>query len=139
MKHLSIQFSPTFFHFLPLRHKYSPRLPVFKHPQSTARDQVSYPYKAIRKMIIVSFSFYGLDDREFDSRHGLGIFLFTTASRPALGPTQPPIQRVLGVLSFGVRRPERETDHSPPPNAEIKNARSYTFTPPTRLHSVMLS
>jgi hypothetical protein len=28
----------------------------------------------------------------FDSRRGLGIFLFTTASRPALGPTQPPIQ-----------------------------------------------
>jgi hypothetical protein len=28
----------------------------------------------------------------FDSRRGLGIFLFTTASRTALGPTQPPIQ-----------------------------------------------
>jgi hypothetical protein len=26
---------------------------------------------------------------EFDSRRGLGIFLFTTASRTALGPTQP--------------------------------------------------
>jgi hypothetical protein len=26
----------------------------------------------------------------FDSRRGLGIFLFTTASRTALGPTQPP-------------------------------------------------
>jgi hypothetical protein len=25
----------------------------------------------------------------FDSRWGLGIFLFTTASRTALGPTQP--------------------------------------------------
>jgi hypothetical protein len=28
----------------------------------------------------------------FDSRRGLGIFLFTTASRTALEPTQPPIQ-----------------------------------------------
>jgi hypothetical protein len=28
----------------------------------------------------------------FDSWRGLGIFLFTTASRTALGPTQPPIQ-----------------------------------------------
>jgi hypothetical protein len=28
----------------------------------------------------------------FDSRRGLGIFLFTTASRTALGPAQPPIQ-----------------------------------------------
>jgi hypothetical protein len=30
----------------------------------------------------------------FDSRRGLEIFLFTTASRTALGPTQPPIQWV---------------------------------------------
>jgi hypothetical protein len=34
---------------------------------------------------------YGLDDRGFESRQGLGIFLFTTESRPALEPTQPPI------------------------------------------------
>jgi hypothetical protein len=37
---------------------------------------------------------YGLDDQGFESRKGLGIFLFTTAFRPALGPTQPPIQWV---------------------------------------------
>jgi hypothetical protein len=42
----------------------------------------------------------------FDSRRGLEIFLFIIASRMALGPTQPPIQRVLGALSLGVRRPE---------------------------------
>jgi hypothetical protein len=34
---------------------------------------------------------YGLDDRGFQSRQGMGISLFTTASRPVLGPTQPPI------------------------------------------------
>jgi hypothetical protein len=39
----------------------------------------------------------------------LGIFL-TTASRSALGPTQPPIQWVLGALSLGVKRPGREAD-----------------------------
>jgi hypothetical protein len=36
----------------------------------------------------------GLRDRSsgFESRQGLGIFLFTTASWPVLGPNQPPIQ-----------------------------------------------
>jgi hypothetical protein len=48
----------------------------------------------------------------FNSRRGLGIFLFT-ASRTALGPTQPPIQWVAGALSLGVKRPGREANHSP--------------------------
>jgi hypothetical protein len=41
-------------------------------------------------------------------------------SRTTLGPTQPTIQWVLGALSLGVKRPEREADHSPPSSAEIK-------------------
>jgi hypothetical protein len=55
-----------------------------------------------------------------DSRRGLGIFLFTTASRTALGPTQSPIQWVPGALSLWVKRPEREADQSPPSIAEVK-------------------
>jgi hypothetical protein len=43
----------------------------------------------------------GLDDRGIESLHGLGIFLFTTASRLVLGPTHPPIQWVPGALSLG--------------------------------------
>jgi hypothetical protein len=50
----------------------------------------------------------------FDSRRGLGIFLFTTVSSTDLGPTQPTIQWVPGAFSVGVKRPGRETDHSPP-------------------------
>jgi hypothetical protein len=56
----------------------------------------------------------------FDSRRGLGIFLSTTAFRPALGPTHPPIQWVPGALSLRVKRPGREADHSPPSSAEVK-------------------
>jgi hypothetical protein len=56
----------------------------------------------------------------FDSRRGLGIFLFTTRSRTALGPTQPPIQWVPGSLSMGVKRPRHEADHSPPSSAEVR-------------------
>jgi hypothetical protein len=43
---------------------------------------------------------------------GAGIFLFTTASRPALGPIQPPIKWVARALSLGVKQPGREADHS---------------------------
>jgi hypothetical protein len=56
----------------------------------------------------------------FDSRWGLGIFLLTTASRTALGSTQPPIEWVPGALSLGVKRLGREADHSPPSSAEVK-------------------
>jgi hypothetical protein len=49
---------------------------------------------------------------EFKSREELGIFLFSTASRPALGSTQLPIQWVPGILSLGVKRPVREADTS---------------------------
>jgi hypothetical protein len=44
------------------------------------------------------------------------IFLIPTSSRPALGPTQPPIQCVPATLSPGSKQPWREFDHSPPIN-----------------------
>jgi hypothetical protein len=72
---------------------------------------------------------YGLDHRGFESRQGLGIFLITTASRPALEPTQLPIEWVPGAPCLGVKRPGREADHSPPSSAEVKNAWHYTSTP----------
>jgi hypothetical protein len=75
---------------------------------------------------------YGLDDQSFESRQGLGIFLLTTVCRPALGPTQPPIQWVPGALSLGVKRPRGEADHSSPSSTEVKNAWRYTSTHPWR-------
>jgi hypothetical protein len=51
---------------------------------------------------------------------GLGIFLFTTASRTALGLTQHFIQWVPGTLSLEVKRSGREADHSPPSTAEVR-------------------
>jgi hypothetical protein len=56
----------------------------------------------------------------FDSRWGLGIFLFTTTSRTALEPTQPPIQWLPRALSLELKRPGRESDYSPPFSAEVK-------------------
>jgi len=66
-------------------------------------------------------------------------FLFATASRPALWPTQPPIQQVPRALALTVKRPRREADHSLPSSAEVKNVWSYTSTPSIRLHSAVLS
>jgi len=48
------------------------------------------------------------------------LFLLTTASRTALGPTQPPIQWVQGAFSLGVKRSGHEADNSPPSSAEVK-------------------
>jgi hypothetical protein len=40
-------------------------------------------------------------------------------SRPALGPTQPPVQWVSGLFS-GEKRPGRGVDHLPSSSAEVK-------------------
>jgi hypothetical protein len=64
---------------------------------------------------------------------------FLHTSRPALGPTQPPVQWVPG-LSRGLKRLGRDADHSPPSSAEVTKKQSYTsihplgqFRPVTRL------
>jgi hypothetical protein len=68
-----------------------------------------------------------------------GPFLFVTASRPALGPTQPPSLWVPGFLSSRVKRPGREADHWPPSSAEAKNAWSCISIAPIRLRGVVCS
>jgi hypothetical protein len=69
--------------------------------------------------------------RGFDSRRGLGIFLFSSTSRPALGPPSLLSNGYRGLLPPGVKRPGREADHSHPSNAEVKNAWHCTSTPST--------
>jgi hypothetical protein len=64
---------------------------------------------------------------------GVKNFGFSTASRPALRPTQPPIEWVPGALHPGVKRPGREADNSPPTSAEVKKTWIYTSTSPLRL------
>ena len=57
---------------------------------------------------------YGLDGPESNPGRG-EIF---RSSRPALGPTQPPVKRVPG-LSGGKEGPRRAADHSPPSSAAV--------------------
>jgi hypothetical protein len=77
--------------------------------------------------------------RGFESRQGLGIFLFNTASRMALKPTQPPIQWVPDSLYLWVERPGREADHSPPSSAKVKECMELYLHSPIRLHGVVIS
>jgi len=58
------------------------------------------------------------------------IFLYATASRLALGPTQPPNQWELGFLSPELNQPGHEDDHCHQTNAEVKNAWNYTSMSP---------
>jgi hypothetical protein len=59
---------------------------------------------------------------KFDSRQKQH-FLYFTASRLALRPTQPPIQGVPGPF-LGVKSPGHEIDHWPPPSAEPSGVKS---------------
>jgi hypothetical protein len=58
------------------------------------------------------------------------IFLFSTTSRPPLQPIQPHIQLVLRAISQGLKRQERETDHSPSVSAKVKNGGTIPQLPP---------
>jgi hypothetical protein len=62
-------------------------------------------------------------------------FIYATVSRPALGPTQHPVQWVTGSLSLGgVKQLGGGADLSPPSSSEVKNAWSYASTP---LYTIM--
>jgi hypothetical protein len=75
---------------------------------------------------------YGLDDRGFDPRQGQKISPLSSVSRPALGPTQPPVQRIPGVLSSGAKR-GRGVTLTTHPHLVLRSrmSRSYTYSPPS--------
>jgi hypothetical protein len=56
---------------------------------STARSGVLY---IIPSLYSDYATYWMTKESEFDSRQGQDIFLFSTAFRPVLGPTQPPNQ-----------------------------------------------
>lgn len=75
---------------------------------------------------------YGPDDREVVDRFlggGETIYFLLTF-------TQLTIQWVAGTLSPGVKRPQREADHSPSPNAEVKEYVKLYFCSTIRFHVI---
>jgi hypothetical protein len=79
---------------------------------------------------------YGLDNRWFESRQRLGIFPPRRPDR-FWGPPSLLSNGYQGLFFLGVKRLGSEADYSPS-SAEVKNAWSYTSTPPIRLHGVVL-
>jgi hypothetical protein len=63
----------------------------------------------------------------FDSRRGQARFIFSTSSKPALGPTHPPIRRVPGSLSPGLTQ------------WEMKLTTHLHLAPRLRIRGVMVS
>jgi hypothetical protein len=92
----------------------------------------------IRVFLVKSLSIVTIVDDEL-SRGRVKNCLFSMLSRPALGPTQPPIQWVPGALSPGLMRPGREAVHLTPTSAEVKKMWMYTFTPDTPCTGTTLS
>jgi len=72
---------------------------------------------------------YGLDCPGIESRWG-GVRDFPHLSRPALGPTQPPVQWVPGIFSGGKERPGRDADPSPSSSAVVhERVEVYLYSP----------
>ena len=73
-----------------------------------------------------------------------GLFASRTSVRPISPAAHIPITKQSTLFSpdrlqdtffsQGIRRPERDTDHTRPPSSEVKNKWSYTCTSPRRLY-----
>jgi hypothetical protein len=97
--HLSAVRDCLFNKFLTTISIWWPSTPSITRGRAMSRWQATYNWQEPGQFSSMALG-YGLYDRGFESRQVLGIFLYTTASRPALGPTQP--------LSLGVKRQGRE-------------------------------
>jgi len=69
----------------------------------------------------VHISQWDVLDKDEESSSWWGKGLFSETSRPALWPTQPPIQWVLEAVFPEVKHPRHEAGHLPLSSAKVKN------------------
>jgi hypothetical protein len=145
MKLLIVQLSPFSRHLIPLWSKYSPYNPVLKHPQSKICFFFILKLSKASCIVVgrVAQTVYCLATgcttgrSRFNPRQRRNYFSLASVSRPALGPTQPPVQWVPGVLSTGVKRSRGVTltthTHLVP---RPRMSRSNTYSYPKRIRGV---
>jgi hypothetical protein len=77
---------------------------------------------------------YGVHDgrSRFDSRHRQEVF--STVTKPVLGPNQSPIRCVPEALFSGVKRPRRDSDHSLTCN-QCRAQERWTYTSTAQMSS----
>jgi hypothetical protein len=87
---------------------------VIRHRHKNVIDYVNIKKGGPGSVVGIEIGF-GLDGRGSNPGGGRN---FPHLSRPALGPTQPPVQWV-PALSLGKERPGRDADPSPPSSAVV--------------------
>jgi hypothetical protein len=97
--------------------------PLYTNDRLEAYHDIFFYYGPFLRL---SFSFLNRQSNELRTG-GSGflswrckIFLFSVASKPVLGPTQPPAQLVSVALATGVKRPGREAHHLTLTSVKIK-------------------
>ena len=107
-------------------------LDVYSHRKNTLisekRETLNFKNLHVLWQMLSTGSFPRILNRRYSAHtRRRGTFLLSKPPRPAMQATQPPIQSVLGVLSWG-KAAGREVDRSPPSSAEAKNEWSYIST-----------
>jgi hypothetical protein len=140
----------NFTHYEALHYVFSPHHPVtssllgpnillstlcFKHPQSCT--VFYYDHRIHFYPLLATWLSYGLDDRGQFSADGQIFFSFSQRPDRLWGPPRLPSSGYR-VLFEGIKRPRRETDHSPRSCAEVNSVWSYSSTPHACRHGAVL-
>jgi hypothetical protein len=105
-----------------------------------AMDELTFRHSWTNGSVGIALG-YGLDDRGSTVRFPVGTGDFFLHHRLQNGSGAHPASYPMGTRgsSLGIKRPEREADHSPPSSAEVKECVELHRYSLIRLHGVVLS